>query len=71
MGVCRICQGGQLFLFGGGACHAWRSHAFAMGVRGHASPKFFLEWCNLVRFGAYFHNFLLSKSLKISFLYKI
>ena len=26
---------------GGGACDAWRSHAFARGVRGHASPKKF------------------------------
>ena len=27
-------------------------------------------WCVLVRFGAYFHKKFLSKSLKISFLYK-
>ena len=40
MGVCRIYQGGPtIFFFGGGACDAWRSHAFARGVRGHASPK--------------------------------
>ena len=38
MGVCRICQGGQL-LFGGGACDAWRRHTFAGGVRRHALPK--------------------------------
>ena len=67
-------RGGQLFFFffgGGGACDAWRTHAFARGVWGHASPKIFFEWCDLVRFGAYFHNFLLSKSLKISFFTKI
>ena len=46
MGVCRICQGeGLLFLFGGGggACHAWRSHAFARGVRGMLPRKKFLN----------------------------
>ena len=50
-------KGGQLFFLEGGACDAWRSNAFARGVWGHASPKFFFEWCNLVRFGAYFHTF--------------
>ena len=38
MGVCRICQAGQLFFFGGytyiEACDAWRSHAFARGFGG-------------------------------------
>ena len=58
---------GQLFFFfggGGGACDAWRSHAFAREVRGHASPKFFFEWCNLVPFRAYFHNFYTFKKSK-------
>ena len=70
MGVCRICQGGSsIFFFGGGrACDAWRSHAFARGVRGqsrgHASPNIFFEWCNLVRFRAYFHKFFLFKKSK-------
>ena len=62
--------GGQLFFLGGGACETWRSHAFARGVRGHASPKKFLNgaiWCVLEHI---FIDFLLSKSLKISFLYK-
>ena len=63
MGVCRICQGGPT-IFLGGACDAWRSHAFAREVRGHASPNFFFEWCNLVRFGAYFHNFFTFKKSK-------
>ena len=66
-----IAKGGQLFIFlfffGGGACDAWRSHAFARGVRGHASPKKIFEWCVLEHI---FINFLLSKSLKMSFLYK-
>ena len=54
-----------------GACVAWRSQAFARGVRGHASQNFFLEWCNLVRFGAYFHKFFTSKkSRNVNFLYK-
>ena len=54
-------KGGAAIFFGGGACEAWRSHAFARGVRGHASPKKFFEWCNLVRFGAYFHRFFTYK----------
>ena len=49
------------FFWGGGACEAWRSHAFARGVRGHASLKKFFEWCNLVRFRAYFHRFFTFK----------
>ena len=32
-------------------CSAWQSHAFARGVRGHASPRKFLK---MVRFGEYF-----------------
>ena len=31
-------------------CSAWRSHAFAMGVRGHAPPRKFLK---MVQFGAF------------------
>ena len=31
-------------------CSAWRSHAFARGVRGYAPPKFFLK---MVQFGAF------------------
>ena len=74
MGVCRICQGGPtiFFFWGGGACDAWRSHAFARGVRGHASPKICFEGCNLVRSGAYFHNFYtFKKSKKYYFFTKI
>ena len=62
----RFAKGGQLFFFmgGGGACDAWRSHTFARGVRWHASPKKVFEWCNLVRFGAYFHKFFTFKKSK-------
>ena len=58
------------FYFGGGGVQnfsgkvgvfAWRSHAFAMGVRGHAPPKFFFKWCNLVRFREYFAKILSKK----------
>ena len=36
-------RGANYFFLGGGvgACDAWRSHAFARGVRLHASPKMF------------------------------
>ena len=63
MGVCRICQGGANY-FCLGACHAWRSHAFARGVRGMLDRKIFFEWCNLVRFEAYFHKFFTFKKSK-------
>ena len=69
-------RGANYFFFffwggGGGACDAWRSHAFAMGVWGRASPEKIFEWCNLVRFGAYFHNFYtFKKSKNIIFLQK-
>ena len=61
------------YFFGGvGACDAWRSHAFARGVRGHAFPKNFFELCNFVRFGAYFHKcFPFKKSKNIIFFTKI
>ena len=69
-------KGGQVFFIffwgrGGGACDAWRSHAFARGVRGHASAKNFLNgaiWCVLEHI---FIIFLVLKSLKISFFTKI
>ena len=72
MGVCRICQERPTIFFGGvGACDAWRSQAFARGVRGNASPKKNFELCNLVRFGAYFHKFFtFKKSKNIIFLQK-
>ena len=39
---------------GVGACDAWRSHAFARGVRGQASPKIFFL---IVRFAAFWSIF--------------
>ena len=57
-------NGAYYFFLGGWACDAWHSHAFAKGVQGHASPKKFFEWCNLVRFGAYFHKFFTFKKSK-------
>ena len=39
------------------ACDSWRSQAFARAVRRHASLRNFFKSCNLVRFGAYFHEF--------------
>ena len=58
------------FFFLGGAFDAWRSYAFARGVRGMLPRKQILNgaiWCVLEHI---FINILLSKSLKISFLYK-
>ena len=36
----------------------------ARGVRGHAPPRIFLKWCNLVRFGVYFDPILSLKFFK-------
>ena len=50
-------KGGDYF-FWGGACDAMR----LLGRFGGMLPrKKFFEWCNLVRFGAYFHNFFTFK----------
>ena len=37
-------------------CSAWRSHAIARGVRGHAPPRKFLK---MVQFGCVFESILL------------
>ena len=70
MGVCRICQGGPTIIGEGGTCDGWRSHAFAGGVRWHASPKNFFKGAISCVLEHIFIIFSLSKSLKISFLYK-
>ena len=54
-GVSRISfrGGSNYFWKSGGICmaqSAWRSHAFARGVRGHAPPRKFLK---IVQFGAF------------------
>ena len=42
-----------------------------MSLRGHAPPRNFFKWCNLVRFGVYFDQILSLKNLKnYHFLYK-
>ena len=59
------------FFWGGGACDALRSHAFARGVRGYASPQKIFNvaiWCVLEHI---FIIFLLSQSLKYHFYTKI
>ena len=72
MGLCRICQGGPtIFFFGGGG--GWGGCDYAtrlLGGSGACFPKKNFNgaiWCVLEHI---FINFLLSKSLKISFLYK-
>ena len=73
MGVCRICQGANYYLGGGGACDAWHSHDFATGVPGPGAcfpeKKFFNGAIRCV-LEHIFIIFLLSKSLKIAFSYK-
>ena len=60
-GVSRISfrggRGGSIF-FGKVGVFAWRSHAFARGVRGHAPPRNFLKMVQFVRFGEYFAKIL-------------
>ena len=51
--------GVQNIFWKSGGISAWQSHTFAMGVnRGHALPRKFFKWCNLVRFGEYFAKIL-------------
>ena len=65
-------------LFGGlGELHALKrlaTHGVAKRLLGGMEacfPENFFKWCNLVRFGAYFHKFFtLKKSKSIHFLYK-
>ena len=73
MGVCRICQGGPtIFFLGGGGLATCRVAMRLLGGFGGMLPrKIFFEWCNLVRFGAYFHEyFILKKSKNIIFIQK-
>ena len=59
-----IAKGGQLF-FWGGAKIATRGVAMRLNCA-------IFEWCNLVRFGAYFHKFLtFKKSKNFIFIQKI
>ena len=79
MGVCRICQGGgPNFLGGLGELHAVKRLAMRGvakhllgGFRGMLLRDNIFKWCNLIRFGAYFHKFFtLKKSKNIYFVYK-
>ena len=47
-------KGGQLLFGGGGVCNAWRSDAFARGLREHAFPK---KKILMVQFGAFWSIF--------------
>ena len=63
------------FAKGGLTIFFWRGGlrrvAFARGFGGMLPRKKFFEWCNLVRFGAYFHKFFtFKKSKNIIFLQK-
>ena len=70
--------GAKNFFYRFGNLHAAKRHAahseamrFARGVWGHAPPRNFLKWCNLVRFGVYFDQILSLKIFKnYHFLYK-
>ena len=43
------------------ASDAWRSQAFARKFGVMLPRENVFEWCNLVRFGAYFHTFFTLK----------
>ena len=67
MDVCMICQGGPTIFFwgGGGAKIATCGVAMRLlGGSGTCFPENIFEWCNLVRFGAYFHKFPTFKKSK-------
>ena len=48
---------GANYYLGGGACDAWHRHAFARGVRGHASPKKNILFVQFVAFWIIFSYF--------------
>ena len=58
-----LLRGGRNFFLSGQVAYrgsgAWRNHALAREVLGHAPPppENYFKMCNLVRFGVYFHNF--------------
>ena len=63
--------GGKNLFFRFGNLHVAKRHAahgeamrFVRGVRGHAPPRIFFKWCNLVRFGVYFDQILSLKNFK-------
>ena len=63
--------GGQLFFFGGGGGLRGVDMRLLGGFRSMLARNFFFEWCNLVRFGAYFHkNFTFKQSKNIIFIQK-
>ena len=66
-------KGGQLFFFfGGGLATLFVAMRLLRGFGGMLPRKKNFEWCNLVRFGAYFHNFFtFKKSKNIIFFTKI
>ena len=66
-------KGGQLFFMGGGGLATRGVTKRLLGGSGACFPKIFWgEWCNLVRFGAYFHKcFTFKKSKNIFFFTKI
>ena len=50
-----------VFVWREAPCSAWRSHAFARGVRGMLPRENFKKLCNLVRFREYFAKILSKK----------
>ena len=60
--------GGGKYFFGKVWVFAWRSHAFARGVRACSPGNL---WCNLVRFGEYFSKILEKNWKNIHFYIKI
>ena len=64
MGVYRICQGEPTIFFLGGGLATRGVAMRLLGGFGGMLPRNFFEWCNLVRFGEYFHNFFTFKKSK-------
>ena len=54
-------RGATIFFWGEGLATRCVAMRLLRGFGGMLPRKFFGEWCNLVRFGAYFHNFFTFK----------
>ena len=64
-------QGRLQDLARGGGQEFFSDLEICMSLRGHAPPRNFFKWCNLVRFGVYFDQILSLKNFKnYHFLYK-
>ena len=55
---------GKIYIPLAGCIARRKAPCLSRGVRGHAPPRKFFKWCNLVRFGVYLDQILSLKNFK-------